>query len=101
MNEECSVCNGKWQGDDGHGLCPICTDFGPFESIDHAGDSIARQKLECPIRENDELRKKIDALLEREEILWRLIMALCSPDEHQMDPMNQLLCKFLSGPWAN
>ncbi len=102
MRKECSACNGKWK--EGDGLCPVCTgtDFGLIESIPNKDtiNPIVRQIIEYLMRENYDLRRKINDLQQSED-RWRgLVLVLCSPTE-PMDEMNRLLVQFLSGPWKS
>ena len=63
-----------------------------------------RRIIEYLLHENHSLKKE-NSDLRLDVGRWRgLVLAILSPAERQdemMDPMNQLLCKFLSGPWAN
>lgn len=116
LNRECSLCQ-KVNSDPK--LCLICCNFGLFESIDHEvlfpdlhhSDPdratfipTARRIIEYLLHENHSLKKE-NSDLRLDVDRWRgLVLAFLSPAERQdemMDPMNRLLFKFLSGPWAN
>lgn len=112
MKKKCRICHDKAKEADGQ--CPVCCDFGliepiansvVFPNLHHSDldkgtvDSRTRQILEYLIGENHSLRKERDALLEREDRLWGLLLALCSPNE--MDEINKLFVEFISGPWRH